>query len=204
MPLVPYVVERSGREERVFDIYSRLLKDRIVFLQGAVDDASANLIVAQMLYLHFDDPKADIHLYINSPGGSVTAGLSIYDTMQFVTCDVATYCIGQAASMGAVLLTAGAKNKRYALPNARIMIHQPLAGMEGTTTEIMIRLKEYQRLKKMLNEILLKHTGQTLDKIEKDTDRDNFMSATEAQEYGLIDNVLARIPMMPKAEPKET
>ncbi len=203
MPLVPYVVERSGREERVFDIYSRLLKDRIIFLQGVVDDASANLIVAQMLYLHFDDPKADIHLYINSPGGSVTAGLSIYDTMQFVSCDVATYCIGQAASMGAVLLTAGAKGKRYGLPNARIMIHQPLAGMEGTTTEILIRLKEYQRLKKMLSEILLKHTGQTLDKIEKDTDRDNFMSATEAQEYGLIDNVLTSIPMMPKSETKD-
>jgi ATP-dependent Clp protease protease subunit len=203
MPLVPYVVERSGREERVFDIYSRLLTDRIIFLQGVVDDASANLIVAQMLYLHFDDPKADIHLYINSPGGSVTAGLSIYDTMQFVSCDVATYCIGQAASMGAVLLTAGAKGKRYGLPNARIMIHQPLAGMEGTTTEILIRLKEYQRLKKMLNEILLKHTGQTLDKIEKDTDRDNFMSATEAQEYGLIDNVLERMPLIPKPERKE-
>jgi ATP-dependent Clp protease, protease subunit len=200
MPLVPYVVEKSGREERVFDIYSRLLKDRIIFLQGAVDDTSANLVVAQMLFLHFDDPKADIHLYINSPGGSVTAGLSIYDTMQFVSCDVATYCIGQAASMGAVLLTAGAKGKRYALPNARIMIHQPLGGMEGTTTEILIRLKEFQRLKKMLNEILLKHTGQTLDKIEKDTDRDNFMSATEAQEYGLVDNVLTRIPMMPKQE----
>src|SRR5262245_21168521 len=203
MPLVPYVVERSGREERVFDIYSRLLKDRIIFLQGVVDDASANLIVAQMLYLHFDDPKADIHLYINSPGGSVPAGLSIYDTMQYVSCDVATSCIGQAASIGAVLLTAGAKGKRYGLPNARIMIHQPLAGMEGTTTEILIRLKEYQRLKKMLNEILLKHTGQTLDKIEKDTDRDNFMSATEAQEYGLIDNVVTRIPTMPKVEHKE-
>ncbi len=203
MPLVPYVVERSGREERVFDIYSRLLKDRIIFMQGVVDDASANLIVAQMLYLHFDDPKADIHLYINSPGGSVTAGLSIYDTMQFVSCDVATYCIGQAASMGAVLLTAGAKGKRYGLPNARIMIHQPLAGMEGTTTEILIRLKEYQRLKKMLNEILLKHTGQSLDKIERDTDRDNFMSAMEARDYGLIDNVLERIPMMPKVERKE-
>jgi len=203
MPLVPYVVEKSGREERVFDIYSRLLKDRIIFLQGPIEDASANLVVAQMLFLHFDDPKADIHLYINSPGGSVTAGLSIYDTMQFVSCDVATYCIGQAASMGAVLLTAGAKGKRYALPNARIMIHQPLAGMEGTTTEILIRLKEFQRLKKMLNEILLKHTGQTLDKIEKDTDRDNFMSSTEAQEYGLIDNVLTRIPMIPKKTSEE-
>src|SRR5438034_6826141 len=203
MTLVPYVVERSGREERVFDIYSRLVKDRIIFLQGQVDDDSSNLVVAQMLFLQFDDPKADIHLYINSPGGSVTSGLSIYDTMQFVSCDVATYCIGQAASMGAVLLTAGAKGKRNSLPHSRIMIHQPLAGMEGTTTEIMIRLKEYQRLKKMLNEILLKHTGQTLDRIEKDTDRDNFMSATEAQEYGLIDNVLTRMPMMPKVEPKE-
>jgi ATP-dependent Clp protease protease subunit len=200
MPLVPYVVERSGREERVFDIYSRLLKDRIIFLQGVVDDSSANLIVAQMLFLQFDDPKADIHLYINSPGGSVTAGLSIYDTMQYVTCDVATYCIGQAASMGAVLLTAGAKNKRNALPNARIMIHQPLAGTEGTTTEILLHLKEFQRLKKVLNEILLKHTGQPLDKVEKDTDRDKFMSAQEAQEYGIIDNVLDRLPpgQMPK------
>ncbi len=194
MPLVPYVVERSGREERVFDIFSRLLKDRIIFLQGAIDDVSANLIVAQMLFLQFDDAKGDIHLYINSPGGSVTAGLSIYDTMQYVTCDVATYCIGQAASMGAVLLTAGAKGKRNALPHARIMIHQPLAGMEGTTTEILIRLKEFQRLKKMLNEIMLRHTGQSLDKIERDTDRDNFMSSVEAQEYGLIDNVLERLP----------
>ncbi len=199
MPLVPYVVERSGREERVFDIYSRLLKDRIIFMQGAVDDVTANLIVAQMLFLQFDDAKADIHLYINSPGGSVTAGLSIYDTMQYVSCDVATYCIGQAASMGAVLLTAGAKGKRNALPHARIMIHQPLAGMEGTTTEILIRLKEFQRLKKMLNEIMLKHTGQTLEKVEKDTDRDNFMSAVEAQEYGLIDNVLSRLPVTPPA-----
>jgi ATP-dependent Clp protease, protease subunit len=199
MPLVPYVVERSGREERVFDIYSRLLKDRIIFLQGTVDDASANLIVAQMLFLQFDDPKADIHLYINSPGGSVTAGLSIYDTMQYVTCDVATYCIGQAASMGAILLTAGAKGKRNALPNARVMIHQPLAGTEGTTTEILLHLKEFQRLKKAINEILLKHTGQSLDKVEKDTDRDKFMSAQEAVDYGLVDNVLERLPITPKA-----
>src|SRR3989442_15415250 len=142
MPLIPYVVEGGGREERVFDIYSRLLKDRIIFLQGEVNDDSASLVVAQMLYLQFDQPKADIHLYINSPGGSVTAGLSIYDTMQYITCDVATYCIGQAASMGAVLLTAGAKGKRNALPNARVMIHQPLAGTEGTTTEILLHLKE--------------------------------------------------------------
>jgi len=194
MPLVPYVVERSGREERVFDIYSRLLKDRIIFLQGVIDDTSANLIVAQMLFLQFDDPKGDIHLYINSPGGSVTAGLSIYDTMQYVTCDVATYCIGQAASMGAVLLTAGAKGKRSALPHARVMIHQPLAGTEGTTTEILLHLKEFQRLKKDLNEILLKHTGQTLERIEKDTDRDKFMSPREAMEYGVVDKVLERLP----------
>lgn len=202
MPLVPYVVEGRGREERVFDIYSRLLKDRIIFLQGPVDDDSANLIVAQMLFLQFDDPKADIHLYVNSPGGSVTAGLSIYDTMQYVSCDVATYCIGQAASMGAVLLAAGAKGKRNALPHARIMIHQPLAGMEGTTEEIMIRLKEYQRLKKMLNEILLRHTGQSLDKIEKDTDRDNFMSAVEARDYGLVDKVLESHAQVPPKSPE--
>ncbi len=204
MPLVPYVVERSGREERVFDIYSRLLKDRIIFLQGVIDDASANLIVAQMLFLQFDDPKNDIHLYVNSPGGSVTAGLSIYDTMQYVSCDVATYCIGQAASMGAVLLAAGSKGKRNSLPHARVMIHQPLAGTEGTTTEILIHAKEFGRLKKDLNEILLRHTGQSLDKIERDTDRDKFMSAKEAHDYGIVDNVLERLPIhqvQPKPSP---
>ena len=201
MPLVPYVVERSGREERVFDIYSRLLKDRIIFLQGPIDDASANLIVAQMLFLQFDDAKADIHLYINSPGGSVTSGLSIYDTMQYVTCDVATYCIGQAASMGAVLLTAGAKGKRNALPHSRVMIHQPLAGTEGTTTEILIHVKEFGRYKRILNEILVKHTGQTLDRIEKETDRDKFLSAKEALEYGIVDTVLERLPA-PQVQPK--
>jgi ATP-dependent Clp protease protease subunit len=201
MPLVPYVVERSGREERVFDIYSRLLKDRIIFLQGTVDDNSANLIVAQMLFLQFEDPKADIHLYINSPGGSVTAGLSIYDTMQYVTCDVATYCIGQAASMGALLLTAGARGKRNALPHARVMIHQPAAGTEGTTTEILIHAKEFLRLKKDLNEILLKHTGQSLERVEKDTDRDKFMSAKEAMEYGIVDHVLERLPVLPTPKP---
>lgn len=204
MTLVPYVVESSGREERVFDIYSRLLKDRIVFLQGAVDDASANVIVAQLLFLQFDDHKADIHLYINSPGGSVTAGMAIYDTMQYVTCDVATYCIGQAASMGAVLLCAGAKGKRNVLPNARVMIHQPLAGTEGTTTEILIHAKEFIRLKKVINEILVKHTGQTLDKVEKETDRDKFLSAREAQEYGLVDNVLERLPMPQVRTPSAT
>src|SRR6186997_2525999 len=163
MPMIPYVVEKSGREERVYDIYSRLLKDRIIFLGSQVNDEMANSIVAQMLFLQSDDPKADIHLYVNSPGGSVSAGLAIYDTMQFVTCDVATYCIGQAASMGAVLLTAGAKGKRRALPNARVMIHQPLAGTEGTAEEILIHAKEFVRLKKELNGILLRHTGQSLE-----------------------------------------
>src|SRR3954466_16029730 len=194
MTLVPYVVEKSGREERVYDIYSRLLKDRIVFLGSQVNDEVANSIVAQMLFLQSDDPKADIHLYVNSPGGSVSAGLSIYDTMQYVTCDVATYCIGQAASMGAVLLEAGTKGKRNSLPHSRVMIHQPLAGTEGTTTEILIHAKEFIRLKKDLNEILLKHTGQSLERIERDTDRDKFMSAKEAQEYGIVDHVLERLP----------
>jgi ATP-dependent Clp protease protease subunit len=193
MPTIPYVVEKSGREERVYDIYSRLLKDRIIFLQSQVNDEMANAIVAQMLFLQSDDPKSDIHLYINSPGGSVSAGMAIYDTMQFVTCDVATYCIGQAASMGAVLLTAGAANKRFALPNARIMIHQPLAGMQGTAAEITIHAKEFRRIKQRMNEILKKHTGHTLDKIEQDTDRDRFMTADEAAEYHLIDRVIERM-----------
>jgi len=193
MPLIPYVIEKSGREERAMDIYSRLLKDRIVFLGTQVNDEVANAIVAQMLFLQSDDPKADIHLYINSPGGSVTAGLAIYDTMQFVTCDVATYCIGQCASMGAVLLAAGAAGKRHALPNSRIMIHQPLAGMEGTAEEILIHVKEFRKIKEKLNNILLKHTGQSLEKINKDTDRDNFMSAEEALDYKLIDRVIERM-----------
>ena len=193
MPLVPIVVESRGREERAYDIYSRLLKDRIIFMQGVVQDEMANLVVAQMLYLQFEDPKRDIHLYINSPGGSVSAGMAIYDTMQFVTCDVATYCIGQAASMGAVLLTAGAPGKRHALPNARVMIHQPLAGMEGTAEEIMIHAKEFKKVKAKLNQILIKHTGHPLDKIEQDTDRDRFMASDEALEYGLIDRVIERM-----------
>ena len=193
MPPIPYVVETSGRDERVYDIYSRLLKDRIVFLGSGVNDEVANAIVAQMLFLQSDNPKADIHFYINSPGGSVTAGMAIYDTMQFVTCDVATYCIGQAASMGALLLTAGTKGKRSALPNARIMIHQPLAGMEGTAEEILIHAREFQKTKEKLNEILIKHTGKTLATIEKDTDRDNFMSSAEAEKYGLIDTVVEKM-----------
>ena len=193
MPLIPYVVEKNGQQERAYDIYSRLLKDRIIFLGTAVNDEVANSIGAQMIFLQSDDPKAEIHFYINSPGGSVTAGLAIYDTMQFVTCDVATYCMGQASSMGAVLLTAGAPGKRFALPNARIMIHQPLAGMQGTAEEIMIHAKELQRVKHRMNEILLKHTGNPLDKIEKDTDRDCFMSAEEARQYSLIDNVIEQM-----------
>ncbi len=193
MPMIPYVVEKSGREERVYDIYSRLLKDRIIFLGTQVNDEMANAIVAQMLFLQSDDPKADIHLYINSPGGSITAGMAIYDTMQFVTCDVATYCIGQAASMGAVLLTAGAPGKRFALPNARIMIHQPLAGMQGTAEEIMIHAKELRRIKQRMNEIMIKHTGHPIAKIEQDTDRDCFMSAAEAAEYRLVDKVIEQM-----------
>ncbi|MDR2704456.1 MAG: ATP-dependent Clp endopeptidase proteolytic subunit ClpP [Planctomycetaceae bacterium] len=193
MPLIPYVIEKSGREERAMDIYSRLLKDRIIFLGTQVTDEVANAIVAQLLFLHSDDSSADIHLYINSPGGSVTAGLAIYDTMQYINCPVATYCIGQAASMGALLLTAGTNGKRFALPNARIMIHQPHGGMEGTAEEIMIHAREFANIKERLNKILIKHTGHDLAKIEKDTDRDRFMSADEAKDYGLIDQVIEKI-----------
>ncbi len=194
MPSIPYVVERTGREERVFDIYSRLLKDRIIFLQGAVDDESGNLIVAQMLYLQFEDPKADIHLYINSPGGSVTAGMAVYDTMHYISCDVATYCIGMAASMGATLLAAGAHGKRNALPHAEVMIHQVLGGAQGSATDMLIRTKHLLKTKRIMNEILARHTGQPIERVEKDTDRDNFMSAMEAKEYGLVDHVLERLP----------
>jgi ATP-dependent Clp protease, protease subunit len=197
MTLIPFVIEKTGREERAMDIYSRLLKDRIIFLGTAINDEVANIIVAQMLFLQSEDPKADIHLYVNSPGGSVSAGLAIYDTMQFVTCDVATYCIGQAASMGAVLLTAGAAGKRRALPNARIMIHQPLAGAEGTAEDIMIHAKEFKKVKQRLNAILLKHTGHPLEKIEQDTDRDRFMSAQEGLEYRLIDQVIEHMEVKP-------
>ncbi|MCU0786703.1 MAG: ATP-dependent Clp endopeptidase proteolytic subunit ClpP [Verrucomicrobia bacterium] len=185
------VVEQTGRGERGYDIYSRLLVDRIVFLGTPVDDMVSNLIIAQLLFLQMTDPKKDIHLYINSPGGSVTAGLAIYDTMQFLTCDVNTYCIGQAASMGAVLLTAGTAGKRFALPNARIMIHQPWGGVQGQATDISIQAKEILRLKDRLNEILAKHTGKSVDDIAKDTDRDRFLSADEAREYGLVDQVVA-------------
>jgi ATP-dependent Clp protease protease subunit len=197
MPLIPIVIERSGREERAMDIYSRLLQDRIIMLGSVIDDNVANVVVAQMLVLAHLDDKADIHLYINSPGGSVTAGLAIYDTMQYVPCDVATYCIGQCASMGSLLLAAGAKAKRNSLPHGRIMIHQPLAGMEGTATDIMIHAEEFIRMKKQLNQIYQKHTGQTLERLQEDTDRDRFMSPDEAREYGLIDKVLEREPVIP-------
>ena len=193
MPLIPYVIEKSGREERAMDIYSRLLKDRIVFLGSGVNDEVANAIVAQIVFLQSDDAKSDIHFYINSPGGSVTSGLAIYDTMQLVGCDVATYCIGQCASMGAVLLAAGAEGKRHALPNSRIMIHQPLAGMEGTAEDILIHAKEFKNTKNRLNQILLKHSGQPLDRIEADTDRDRFMEPEEALKYNLIDRIINRM-----------
>ena len=201
MPLVPYVVERSGREERVFDIYSRLLKDRIIFLQGEIDDDSANLIVAQMLFLQFDDPKADIHLYINSPGGSVTAGMSVYDTMHYVTCDVATYCIGMAASMGATLLAAGTKGKRFALPHAKVMVHQPWSqGIGGQASDVEIEMKEILREKRRLNEILAKHTGQPLEGVEAETERNRYFTAQEAKEFGLVDEVLAKMVPEKKSE----
>ncbi|HEY4234320.1 MAG TPA: ATP-dependent Clp protease proteolytic subunit [Lacipirellulaceae bacterium] len=193
MSLVPFVIEKSGREERAMDIYSRLLKDRIIMLGTSIGDEVANNIVAQLLFLQSDDPKADIYLYINSPGGSVTAGLAIYDTMQFVSCDVATYCLGQCASMGALLLAAGAEGKRHALPNSRIMIHQPSAGMEGTAEDIMIHAAEYKRTKERLNRILFNHTGKSLEQIEQDTNRDKFMSAEDALEYNLIDKVITNL-----------
>lgn len=193
--LVPMVVEQSARGERAFDIYSRLLKERIIFMVGEVEDHMANLIVAQILFLESDNPDKDIYFYINSPGGSVTAGLSIYDTMQFVKCDVSTMCIGQAASMGAFLLTAGTKGKRFALPNARIMIHQPLGGFRGQASDIEIHAKEILKIKGQLNSLMAHHTGQPLEQIEKDTDRDNFMGAAEAKDYGLIDMVLDKRPV---------
>jgi ATP-dependent Clp protease protease subunit len=190
--MVPMVVEQTGSGERGYDIYSRLLKDRIILLGTPIDDEVANLIIAQLLFLQAEDPKKDIDLYINSPGGSVTAGLAIYDTMQILSCDVKTYCLGQCASMGAVLLAAGAAGKRYALPNSRIMIHQPWGGAQGTASDINIQAKEILRLRSMLNGILANHTGQTLKKIAADTDRDFFMSAEEAVAYHLVDQVLTR------------
>ena len=192
--LVPMVVEQTSRGERAYDIYSRLLKERVVFLVGGIDDHVANVIVAQMLFLEAENPEKDISLYINSPGGIVTAGMAIYDTMQFIKPDVSTICVGQAASMGALLLAAGAKGKRYALPNSRVMIHQPLGGFQGQATDIEIHAREILSMKQRLNEILSKHTGQAFDTIARDTERDNFKSAEAAQEYGLIDRVLERRP----------
>ncbi len=196
--LVPMVIEKSGQGERAYDIYSRLLKERIIFLGTAIDDVVANLVVAQILFLQSDDAEKDIYLYINSPGGSVTAGLAIYDTMQYVKPDVCTICIGQAASMGSVLLTAGAKGKRFALPNARIMIHQPWGGAQGTASDIHIQAQEILRMKEELNKILAKHSGQPLERIVKDSDRDFFMSSQEAQEYGLVDKVISGIGSIKK------
>lgn len=190
--LVPMVVEQSARGERAYDIYSRLLKERVIFLVGPVEDHMANLVVAQLLYLEAENPDKDIHLYINSPGGSVTAGMSIYDTMQFIKPDVSTMCLGQAASMGAFLLAGGAKGKRFALPNSRVMIHQPLGGYQGQATDIEIHTKEILSIREKLNRLLAEHTGQEYDTIARDTDRDNFMDPNAAKEYGLIDDVLGR------------
>lgn len=193
--LVPIVIEQTSRGERSFDIFSRLLKERVVFMVGQVEDHMANLIVAQMLWLESENPDKDIHFYINSPGGSVTAGMSIYDTMQFIKPDVSTMCLGQAASMGAFLLTAGAKGKRFVLPNARVMIHQPLGGYQGQASDIEIHAREILKIRSQLNELLAHHSGQTLEVIERDTDRDNFMGAEAAKEYGLVDQVLTRRPV---------
>ncbi len=193
MSVIPMVIEKDGRAERAYDIYSRLLKDRIVFIGSAIDDNVANIIIAELLFLQNEDPGKDIHVYVNSPGGNVTSGLAIYDTMQFVKPDVSTYCVGQAASMGAVLLSAGKKGKRYALPHARIMLHQPWGGMQGSASDITIHAKEITRIKKGLEQILVDHTGQPLSQIKKDTDRDFFMSAEEAKEYGVVDDVMSNI-----------
>ena len=192
MPYVPYVIEQTGKGERSYDIYSRLLKDRIIFLGNQVDDHIANLIVAQMLFLESDDPEKDIYLYINSPGGSVSAGLAIYDTMHYIRADVATVCVGQAASMGALLLSGGAAGKRFALPHARIMIHQPLGGFSGQASDVEIHAKEMLRVKAEVNRILSKHSGKPIEQIEIDTDRDNFMTSEQAKEYGIIDEVYVR------------
>jgi ATP-dependent Clp protease protease subunit len=200
MPLIPIVIEQSPRGERAYDIYSRLLKERIVFLGGVVDDEIANLIIAQFLFLEAEDPKRDITLYINSPGGMVTAGLAIYDTMQYIRPDVSTLCLGQAASMGAMLLAAGAKGKRYSLPNARILIHQPMGGFQGQATDIDIHAREILRMRQKLDEILAAHTGQPLERIQEDTERDFFMSGEEAGVYGLIDEVIVKRGITPQED----
>ena len=203
MPLIPFVIEKSGREERAMDIYSRLLKDRIVFLGSQVNDEVANAIVAQMLFLQSDDPKSDIHLYINSPGGSVTATMAIYDTMQILSCPVATYCVGLAASGGAVLLAGGAKGKRFALPHAKVMIHQPYGQVGGQVSDIEIQADEIIKTRSVLNEILAHHTGQPLERIAKDTDRDRYLTATEAKDYGLVDEILSKPPVVEDEKEKD-
>jgi ATP-dependent Clp protease, protease subunit len=191
MSIIPIVIEQTGRTERAYDIYSRLLKDRIVFIGTAIDDMMANIVIAQLLFLQTEDPDKDIHLYINSPGGIVSSGLAIYDTMQYVKPDIGTYCIGQAASMGALLLSAGTKGKRFALPHSRIMLHQPMGGFQGQATDIEIHAREILRMKETLNMIISRHTGQSLEKIQADTDRDFFMSGEEAKEYGIVDGVIS-------------
>lgn len=203
MSYVPMVVEQSSRGERAYDIYSRLLKDRIIFLGGPIDDNVANVVVAQLLFLESEDPDKDIYLYINSPGGVVTAGLAIYDTMQYIKPDVSTICIGQAASMGSLLLTAGAAGKRFALPNARIMIHQPLGGAQGQSTDIQIQAREIQRIRDVINDIIVKSTGKTVEEVNEDTERDNFMTAEEAKAYGLVDEVIVRPKKSKKSESKD-
>lgn len=203
MPLIPMVIEQSSRGERAYDIYSRLLKDRIIFLGTAINDEIANLLIAQLLFLESEDPEKDINFYVNSPGGVVTAGLAVYDTMQYIQPDIATVCIGQAASMGAVLLAAGAKGKRYALPNARIMIHQPMGGSQGQASDIAIQAKEILRMRDALNQILVHHTGQPMEQIEKDTDRDFFMSGADARDYGLVDHVMANRDDLDRLAEKE-
>lgn len=204
MPLIPMVIEQSSRGERAYDIYSRLLKDRIIFLGSAMNDEVANLLIAQLLFLESEDPEKDINFYVNSPGGIVTAGLAVYDTMQYIKPDIATVCIGQAASMGAVLLTAGAQGKRYTLPNARILIHQPMGGFQGQASDIAIQAKEILRMKETLNDILVNHTGKNLSQIQTDTDRDFFMTGIEAKEYGLVDHVIVNRDDLNKITESET
>ena len=203
MPLIPMVIEQSSRGERAYDIYSRLLKDRIIFLGSAMNDEVANLLIAQLLFLESEDPDKDINFYINSPGGLVTAGLAVYDTMQYIKSDITTVCIGQAASMGALLLTAGSPGKRYSLPNARILIHQPMGGFQGQASDIEIQAREMLRMKESLNQILVRHSGKTMDQIQRDTDRDYFMSALEAKSYGIIDHVIANRDDLDRLEKSE-
>ena len=203
MPLIPMVIEQSSRGERAYDIYSRLLKDRIIFLGSAMNDEVANLLIAQLLFLESEDPDKDINFYINSPGGLVTAGLAVYDTMQYIKSDITTVCIGQAASMGALLLTAGSPGKRYSLPNARILIHQPMGGFQGQASDIEIQAREMLRMKESLNQILVRHSGKTMDQIQRDTDRDYFMSAVEAKSYGIIDHVIANRDDLDRLEKSE-